>query len=159
MSVFAVIFAPDAERATDEMLRVLSPGGRVVLTSWVPAGPIAAAGRIVVEALTRALPAPTTPRPTWGDPAFVRDVFARRGATASLVEETLVFEAASPEGWFAEQEEHHPFWRFTRKTLAPAEWDAVRDASVTALRDGNEVATGFRTTSRYLLVTATKARA
>ena len=47
LSVFAVIFAPDAEQAASEMVRVLRPGGRIVMTSWTNEGAVAEAGRIV----------------------------------------------------------------------------------------------------------------
>jgi SAM-dependent methyltransferase len=36
VSVFAVIFAPDAAAAASEVLRVLAPGGRLVLSAWLP---------------------------------------------------------------------------------------------------------------------------
>jgi len=38
LSVFAVIFADDAERAAAEIVRVLRPGGRAMVTSWAPEG-------------------------------------------------------------------------------------------------------------------------
>src|SRR4051794_39408130 len=40
VSVFGVIFAPDPDRAVAEMLRVLAPGGRVVLSAWLPEGAV-----------------------------------------------------------------------------------------------------------------------
>jgi SAM-dependent methyltransferase len=38
-STIGVVFAADAERAAEEMLRVLRPGGRLGLTAWVPQAP------------------------------------------------------------------------------------------------------------------------
>ena len=40
LSVFGLIFAGDASRAFDEMIRVLRPSGRALFSVWVPAGPI-----------------------------------------------------------------------------------------------------------------------
>ncbi|MCA9615939.1 MAG: class I SAM-dependent methyltransferase, partial [Myxococcales bacterium] len=52
VSIFAVIFAPDPAKAASEIVRVLRRGGLAVLTSWIDDGPIAAAGNLLVEALT-----------------------------------------------------------------------------------------------------------
>jgi SAM-dependent methyltransferase len=40
MSTFGVMFAPDQQRAADELLRVCRPGGRIALASWTPDGMI-----------------------------------------------------------------------------------------------------------------------
>jgi SAM-dependent methyltransferase len=37
VSTFGAMFAPDQQRAADEMLRVCRPGGRIGLASWTPA--------------------------------------------------------------------------------------------------------------------------
>jgi ubiquinone/menaquinone biosynthesis C-methylase UbiE len=36
LSVFGVMFAPDQERAANELLRVCRPGGRIGLCCWIP---------------------------------------------------------------------------------------------------------------------------
>lgn len=159
VSVFAVIFAPDAEVAADQMLRVVRPGGHVVMTSWTPRGPISQAGKILIDAINAAHP-PAAPRPApaWGDPAFVRDLFEKRGARVSIEEATLPFEAASPEAWFEEQAQHHPGWRFGREALKPfpGEWERVRTQSLEALRAGNEDPSRLRVTSHYLVIDAVR---
>ena len=38
VSVFGVIFAPDQERAANELLRVCKPGGKIGLATWMPEG-------------------------------------------------------------------------------------------------------------------------
>lgn len=38
LSVFGVMFAPNQERAAQEMLRVVRPGGRIGLANWTPEG-------------------------------------------------------------------------------------------------------------------------
>jgi ubiquinone/menaquinone biosynthesis C-methylase UbiE len=160
VSVFAVIFAPDAERAADEMLRVTKPDGRVVVTSWSPKGPISQAGAFVREAMTILDPSTKTrPAPAWGEPAFVQSLFEARGAKVSIEEKTLSFTSTSAEAWFEEQETHHPIWRGIKRVLLashPDEWERARTRSLEALRAGNEDPTSFRTTSTYLLVTVTR---
>lgn len=159
ISVFAVIFADDAEAAASSMLRVTKAGGRIVLTSWLPRGGIANAGKILREAMAARAPADVaSPAPRWGDPGFVRDLFERRGAHVTIEEDALVFEAASPEAWFEEQEAEHPVWITVRRALAaqPSTWDEIRERSIACLHAANEVPVGLRATSPYLLVMITR---
>jgi len=157
VSVFAVIFAPDVERAADEMLHVTKPGGRIVITSWTPNGPIATAGALLRNAMTVVDPAAKNrAAPAWGNPQWVNALFAARNAKVTIEEKQLSFTAASPEAWFEEQETHHPIWRGIKRILLashPDEWHRAREGSLEALRAGNEDPTGFRTTSAYLLLT------
>jgi 2-polyprenyl-3-methyl-5-hydroxy-6-metoxy-1,4-benzoquinol methylase len=44
LSVFGVIFASDAGPAAQGMIEAVRPGGVIVFTTWLPEGPIAAAG-------------------------------------------------------------------------------------------------------------------
>lgn len=160
LSVFAVIFAPDAELAASEMLRVVRPGGRVVVTSWVPRGPIAEAGALLRDAMVVVDPSSAKrAAPAWGDPAFVRALFERRGAEVAIEEATIAFEAASPRAWFEDQERHHPIWRGVRDALSahPGAWDRVRAQAVERLTAGNQDRSRFRATSEYLVVTARRA--
>ncbi|APR77261.1 2-heptaprenyl-1,4-naphthoquinone methyltransferase [Minicystis rosea] len=159
VSVFGVIFAPDASAAVAELARVVRPGGRVVLTSWLPVGAIATAGRMVREAMAAVTPPSATPAPAvapWGDPAFVRETFGAHGARVDVTEGTLAFTADSPALWFAEQEAHHPVWRLAHRLLAPHgdAWQSLRDRSVAALTEMNEDPSSFRVTSRYLIARA-----
>jgi ubiquinone/menaquinone biosynthesis C-methylase UbiE len=160
VSIFAVIFAPDAARAADEMLRVTKPGGRIVVTTWTPVGAIAKASGTLRDAMAILDPSvKSRVSPAWGDPAFVHSLFEPRGAKVTVEEKTLSFTAASPEAWFEEQEGHHPVWRSIKRALAashPGEWERVRERSVDALRAGNEDPSCFRTTSTYLRVTVTR---
>jgi ubiquinone/menaquinone biosynthesis C-methylase UbiE len=38
LSMFGAMFAPDHQRAADELVRVCRPGGQIALTSWTPSG-------------------------------------------------------------------------------------------------------------------------
>ncbi len=151
VSVFGVIFAPDADRAAAELRRATRPGGRMVLTSWVPSGPISAVGR----ALFGALSSPPAALPRWGDPEWARELLTRHGAaTVDVVEHTLPSRAASPEAWFADQEVNHPVWRWVRRQMTAERWVELRKESVAVLSEANEDPRAFRTTSRYLVMTA-----
>ncbi len=156
VSVFGVIFAPDAGAAVGEMVRVLRPGGRVVLTSWLPSGTIAQAGGLLQRSLAAAVQAPPYRPAAWGDPAFARSLLESHGASVAIHEEALTFEADSPAAWFDTQAERHPVWRMAHRALAshPGAWDELRTGSIALLSAGNEDPSRFRTTSRYLLIRA-----
>lgn len=158
LSVFAVIFAPDAEAAARELVRVTRPGGRIVLTTWSNEGAIAEAGRILRNAMAELTPdAPARAAPAWGDGDFVRALFEPKGTAVTIEPRELVFTAASPEAWFEEQEAHHPVWRSIARMLSPEAWSRVRDRSVAALRAHNQDPRGFRVSSGYFVVTVTRA--
>jgi len=87
----------------------------------------------------------------------VQDLLTDAGAREVHADEDhLTFKAASPEAWFAEQEEHHPVWRWGRRTLGDERWERVREESIAALEAANEDPAAFRATSRYLVVTAVR---
>lgn len=163
VSVFAVIFAPEPARCAAEIVRVLAPEGRAVLTSWVPAGPIHAAGGLIRSAMASlpGAPPPTlagTPR-DWGEPATIRALFEPLGAKVAIREERLTFSARSSAAWFADQEQFHPAWRAVRLALEanPEAWSEVRRQSIAVLDEGNEDPSAFRVTSRYLVASMTRA--
>jgi ubiquinone/menaquinone biosynthesis C-methylase UbiE len=61
VSVFGVIFAPDAEAAAVEMARVLRPGGRIVLSAWLREGALAEQARMRAGLASSLTPATSTP--------------------------------------------------------------------------------------------------
>jgi SAM-dependent methyltransferase len=158
LSVFAVIFAPDASAAAREMVRVLRPGGRLVLTAWTAHGAIFEAGGALWRATAPPGEAPSGVRASWGDESFVRGLFGPLGASVELSEHPLAFEAESAQAWFEDQEANHPMWRGVRRTLdaRPGAWDALRAESIGILERGNELPAGFRVTSRYKLYVITR---
>ena len=76
LSVFAVIFAPDPGAAAREMSRVLAPGGRIVLSAWIPAGAMFEMTSAAADAVRQAVGAPAPEPFAWHD----------RDALASLLE-------------------------------------------------------------------------
>lgn len=162
VSVFGVIFAPNADVAVREMLRATRPGGVVALSSWLRGGAVDGAAAILRAALTTEPPSPHAspdePAPaSWQDPAWITALLANAGGVdVELIEEALRFTAVSPEAWFAEQEEHHPVWRYGHRELPADVWADVRRRSLDVLHAENEDSGAFAATSRYVIARAVR---
>lgn len=72
-SVFGVMFAPDHQRAADELLRVTKPGGRIGVASWCPDGGLQDFFATIVKHTGG--PPPGTPPVLWGAEDHVRELF------------------------------------------------------------------------------------
>jgi len=154
VSVFAMIFAPDAVAAATETVRVLRPGGRLVLSSWLPTGGLFEAGLVLRGAMAQLMPEdPARSSPRWGDPGYVRELFAPLGCYVEYTEHELMFEAESAGAWFDEQERHHPMWRAVRGALGSdtTTWERVRAESVTILQRASTDPTKLRLPSGYMV--------
>jgi SAM-dependent methyltransferase len=152
VSVFGVIFL-DAATAAAELLRVVRPGGRIVLTTWTTGG----ATPKVLAAVGEALGQP--PRPvTWSDPDFVRALFSPHPVEVAV--HGLPFAAASAEDYVAEQRDHHPMWLASRPALeAAGRYDEVLATATRIFAEANEDPASFRTTSDYHVITVRPAAA
>lgn len=99
LSVFGVIFAPDAGAAAAEMARVLRPG-RIMFSAWLREGALAEQARmragLVAEFrgqdLSRGLFA-------WHDPVALMESFGPHGFSVAIHDQALVFADASPEAY------------------------------------------------------------
>ena len=155
LSVFGAVFAPDPHAAAAEMVRVTAPGGRIVLSAWIPSGAIHEAVRAAEEAVRNALGAPAGPPPfPWHERTALAELFAPHGFEVTLDEDRLAFTAPSPEAYVDEQE-HHPLAVAGQAVLGPRrESHAVRERMLAILAAANEDPHAFRVTSRYVIATA-----
>lgn len=83
-SSFGAMFAPQPDRAAAEMFRVVRPGGRVVMTNWIPEGPMDLISNLMGKYMSGApegVPDPTE----WGDREIARDRFSPHAAEISFV--------------------------------------------------------------------------
>ncbi len=126
MTVFGAIFAPQHQRAADEMARVCRPGGVIGVCGWTPEG---LNGQLLKTLAASAPPPPPEVQPSilWGVEDHVRGLFSDLGVELSLERELARWEWESPESWLD----------YFEQTLGPAimtkaylqesgEYDAVR---------------------------------
>jgi ubiquinone/menaquinone biosynthesis C-methylase UbiE len=73
MSIFGAMFAPDQQKAADELLRVVKPGGRIGMANWTPVGSV---GKMFQTIAKHAPPPPGLDSPLgWGTEERVRELF------------------------------------------------------------------------------------
>jgi SAM-dependent methyltransferase len=152
VSVFGVVFASEPERALREVARVGRRGSRVLITAWVPSGPIdamlGALGRIV----RRLTEAPAPQRFAWFDSGAVREIAAPAGlALKSTTPGELAIRDSSPEAYIAAGGQH-PVSIAIRPVLERGDAEREATAAMTAvLRAANEDPGGFLVHSPYVV--------
>jgi SAM-dependent methyltransferase len=158
LSVFGVIFAPDPRAAAAEMARVTAPGGRIVLSAWVPGGAVGDAVRTAGEAVRKALGAPAPPPPfPWHDRDALAGLLSPHGFEVTVAEERLAFTAPSAEA-FVDVGTDHPLAVAGAAVLGPrGESEALRARLLEIYEARNEEPGGFRVTSRYVVASARRA--
>ena len=156
VSVFGLIFTPDARAAAAEMARVLTPEGRIVLSAWIPGGAIAELARIRREAVATAMGEAPEPAPfAWNDLDALTALLAPYGFSVDAREEIAQFTAASPFEYAASEFENHPLWVEARTVLEPlGRWRALYDGALKIFVDANEDPAAFRLSSRYVVARA-----
>ena len=158
LSVFGVIFAPDPRAAAAEMARVTAPGGRIVLSAWIPVGggPRGRTRRRARRSATRSARPPAPPPFPWHERAALAELFAPHGFEVTLEEERLAFTAPSPRAYLDEQA-RHPLAVAGQAVLGPrGESEALRERMLAIYEAANEDPDAFRVTSRYVVATAAR---
>jgi SAM-dependent methyltransferase len=156
LSVFAVIFAPDAVAAAAEMSRVVTAGGRIILSAWIPEGTMFEFTFAAGEAVRQALGAPPPPKPfAWHDRDALSALLAPHGFTVEVEQHSLSFTDTSPAAYLDGESREHPMavaGLAVLEGLGKAE--ALRGRLLQILEAGNEAPAGFQITSRYVVATA-----
>jgi SAM-dependent methyltransferase len=158
VSVFGVIFAPDAGVAAAEMARVTALDGRIVLSAWIPEGAISESARIGREAVARALGSPPPPPAfAWHELGALVGLLDPYGFSVSLATHSLAFTASSPRAWVEDEARDHPLRIAGTTVLEPrGEAQAVFERTLEVLEAANEDPDAFKVTSRYVVATATR---
>lgn len=157
LSVFGVIFAPDPVSAAAEMARVTAPAGRIVMSAWVPEGPVHDAMEAAQDAVRRVLGSGQRPPPfAWHDRDALAGLLAPHGFEVPAVEEErLAFTGDSPREYLDAESVNHPLAVAGRAVLEPrGEAEALRDRMLSIYDAANEDPESFRVTSRYVVATA-----
>lgn len=152
ISVFGVIFATDPAGALGEIRRIVNSGGRVLLSAWVPAGPIDAMLGAMGRILSRVTQSPERKRFPWSDQAAVGRLASAAGlALESTTPAELAIHDSSPEAYVAAGQEH-PMALAVRPVLqhAGAEIE-VQEAMTAVLRDANKDPDAFLVHSPYVI--------
>ncbi len=99
LSVFGAMFAPDHQRAADEIIRAARPGGTVALASWTPDGFIGQ----MFGVISRHVPGPPSVASPllWGTEPHLSDLFGAVAADARSVQRTCTWRFTSPEEFAA----------------------------------------------------------
>jgi SAM-dependent methyltransferase len=153
-SIFALIFAPDPEQGMDEIVRVLKPGGRAFVTSWVRTGPIDAGVGTFVRAATALSGDSPRGRFPWGDADEVRALVERHGGRPDVRVETHRYVVPSAQAWVDRFVERHPMGIPMAQALERAgRLDEVRAEAVQRLHDGGDEVDGGLELETSALVT------
>ena len=140
LSLFAVIFSEQPDKAAEEITRTLKPTGKALITAWEPRGGHNEALRILGTEAAKAAGA-TRERFGWGEPENVTALFAPAAVDVQRAE--LSFDL-SAEDYLQRFEDRHPAGMFFREVLTRAgTYDDVRARARQALEADMPEAIGY----------------
>lgn len=159
LSVFGVVFAPDPIAAAAEMARVTAPQGRIVLSAWLPTGPIRELTRMARETAMAALDAPSARPPfAWHDHDALSGLLAPHGFSVDIELHSHVFTAASIDDYLRGEFIDHPINAALRAKLDARGKTDVQAQIVEHAREilsaANQKPDAFAVTSSYVLAAA-----
>jgi ubiquinone/menaquinone biosynthesis C-methylase UbiE len=159
VSVFGVIFAPDAAAAAAELARVVTPHGRIVLSAWLPGGAVGEVVRMSRQTAMAALDAPPGPPPfAWHDQETLSGLLGPHGFEVSIERHGHTFKASSVDAYLEVQLVDHPLTSASRAMLeAQGKADVhtgIVDRAREILTEANESRDKFAVTSSYVVATA-----
>lgn len=89
LSTVGVMFAPNHQRAADELVRVTAPGGKIAMASWTPTGMVGTLFKTVSS--WNPPPAGVKPPTLWGTPEHLVKLFGDRVEWTGLTTRHFVF--------------------------------------------------------------------
>ncbi len=97
VSTFGVMFSPNQTQASNELMRVCRPGGKIGLACWTPDGFIGQIFKILGGFITP--PAGLKSPALWGTEDFVQSNFGDAAHVINNTSKDFVFRYHSPEHW------------------------------------------------------------
>ena len=154
LSTLGVMFTPNPERSSAELLRVCRPGGRIGLANWTPEGFIGQMFRIVGAHVP---PPEGVPSPLqWGTDARIHELFGAE-AHVAITRKHFTFRYRSAEDMF---ETFKVFYGPTHKAWGALDADGQRSFhdQLVALMDGANRSTDgtLAVDSEYLEIVASR---
>ncbi len=96
LSVYGSMFAPDQEKAANELVRVCKRGGRIGMANWTPAGFWGQAFALISRYVPP--PAGVRPPPAWGTEPRLRELFGK-AASMRIVQRSALFRYLDSRHW------------------------------------------------------------
>lgn len=156
LSNFAVILAADPPAVVAELVRVLVPDGRIVLSAWLPDGAMSRYAMTAQALVGEAVGMPPQPPPfPWHEQGPLTELFGAHGLEPTLTRHEITFIGSSPMGQVEADRREHPLGLAGFEVLERlGRAEAARDVLVRILSDENEDPKAFRVTQPYVVVTA-----
>lgn len=159
-SCFGAMFAPNHQRAADELVRVCRPGGTIGLMAFTPDG----IGGEFFALLAPHMPPPpagASPPLGWGDETHVRGLFGNQLQSLTMTRRTYVERAPSPQDYGRLFKEAFPPIVAIRRNLENAperreEFDRTFSQAIVRWNGGRDVGP-VEISYQYLLVVARRA--
>jgi SAM-dependent methyltransferase len=154
-SCFGVMFAPRQKVAAEELVRVLRPGGAIVVAAWTPAGFV---GRTFATTAPYMPPPPPELKPpvTWGDEQHVRTLFGGTGVELAFERRAVTFASGSAEAWLADDEQNLGPAVMAKAALEPqGRWQDLQRDMLAVYEEFNRATDGsFKVEAEYLVTVA-----
>jgi ubiquinone/menaquinone biosynthesis C-methylase UbiE len=135
-SMFGLIFFPDRAKGFQELRRILAPGGRAVVGSWLfdERVPICAYLNRTLSALIPEFPIAKRSRPLSNASDFSAEMTAAGFHGVKIIEVTHELESPSIADYWDTLERATPPVRAVRESVAPERWTEVRRKLMEAMQ-------------------------